>query len=197
MYVKDFAHNGFVQQIITYYNGGKAYPLALRDELIRSLPAIRDRFPTFKDYAGRTAADVFPRQDLDGAVVKTAYTFATSLIKNNGDGSFTIEPLPLETQIAPIYGLLTGEFAVTGRTDLLMAGNFDAVKPDIGKMSAGYGVYLRGDGKGHFNPVRELESGFLVPGQTRDIQRVRTRNGYILIVARNNDRPMVFKQSAH
>jgi len=67
------------------------------------------------------------------------------------------------------------------------------VKPEIGRMSAGYGVYLRGDGKGHFTPVRALESGFFVPGQTRDIQRVRTRAGSIYIVSRNNDRPLVFR----
>jgi len=141
-------------------------------------------------------ADVFPQKDLDEAVVKTAYTFATSLVRNNGDGSFTMVPLPLEAQIAPIYGILAGDFEQKGRTDLIMAGNFDAVKPDIGKMSAGYGVYLRGDGKGHFTPVRELESGLLVPGQARDIQRVRTRNGSIYIVSRNNDRPLIFAAPA-
>src|SRR5207248_11555418 len=37
MYVKDFAHSGFVQQIISYYNHGKRYPLALRNDLLRSL----------------------------------------------------------------------------------------------------------------------------------------------------------------
>jgi enediyne biosynthesis protein E4 len=193
MYVKDFAHSGFLQQIISYYNKGKAYPLALRDDLIRSLPFLRDRYPNYKDYAQQTLADVFPKKDLDQAVVKNAYTFATSLVRNNGDGTFTLVPLPLEAQIAPVYGILAGDFEGNGKTDLLMAGNFDGVKPELGKMSAGYGVYLRGDGKGGFTPVRELESGFLVPGQARDIQRVRTRKGNIYIVARNNDRPLVFR----
>jgi len=54
-------------------------------------------------------------------------------------------------------------------------------------------LYLRGDGKGHFTAVRELESGFLVPGQARDIQSVRTSRGKIYIVSRNNDRPLVFR----
>jgi enediyne biosynthesis protein E4 len=91
-----------------------------------------------------------------------------------------------------MYGIVARDFEGKGRTDLIMAGNFDAVKPDIGKMSAGYGVYLRGDGKGNFTPVRALESGFSVPGQARDIQRVRTRSGPIYIVSRNNERPLVF-----
>jgi hypothetical protein len=192
MYVKDFAHNGFLQQIIAYYSDGKAYPLTLRDDLIRSLTFLKDRYLNYKDYARQTVADVFPKKDLDEAVVKSAYTFATSLVRNNGNGSFTLVPFPLEAQIAPMYGILAGDFEGKGRTDLIMAGNFDAVKPELGKMSAGYGVYLRGDGKGHFTPVRALESGFVVPGQARDIQRVRTRNGNVYIVARNNDRPLIF-----
>jgi hypothetical protein len=194
MYVKDFAHTGFLQQIISYYNNGRAYPLALRDDLIRSLTFLRDRYQNYKEYAQQTVADVFPRKDLDDAVVKNAYDFATSLVRNNGNGTFTIEPLPLEAQIAPVYGILAGDFEGNGRTDVLMAGNFDGVKPELGKMSAGYGVYLRDDGRGRFTPVPELESGFLVPGQARDIQRVRTRSGYIYIVSRNNDRPLVFRR---
>jgi hypothetical protein len=43
--------------------------------------------------------------------------------------------------------------------------------------------------------VRELESGFLVPGQARDIQRLRTRSGDIYIVSRNNDRPIIFRSA--
>ncbi len=193
MYVKDFANNGFVQQVISYYNNGKPYPLALRDDLIRSLPFLRDRYQNYKDYAKQTVTDIFPRKDLDSAVVKNAYTFATTLVRNNGDGTFTMIPLPLQAQISPVYGILATDVDGDGKSDLLMAGNFDGVKPEIGMMSAGYGVYLRGDGKGHFTPVRELESGFLVPGQARDIARVRTRSGDIYVVSRNNDRPLIFR----
>jgi hypothetical protein len=196
MYVKDFEHSGFVQQIISYYNKGKQYPFPLRDDLLRSLPSMKDRFPTYKDYAKQTFADVFPQKDLADAVVKNAYTFATTLVRNNGDGSFTLEPLPLEAQIAPVYGILAADIDGDGKQDLLMAGNFDGVQPQIGRMSAGYGLYLRGDGKGHFTPVRALDSGFFVPGQARDIQRVRTRNGSIYIVSRNNDRPLIFRATA-
>jgi hypothetical protein len=114
-------------------------------------------------------------------------------VRNNGDGSFTVVPLPLEAQIAPIYGIAAGDLDGDGKADLLMAGNLEGVKPEIGTLTAGYGVYLRGDGRGHFTAVRETESGFMVPGQARDIQRVRTRGGDIYVVSRNNDRPLIFR----
>jgi len=111
-------------------------------------------------------------------------------------GARVFEPLPLEAQIAPIYGIVAADIDGDGKQDLLMAGNFDGVQPQIGRMSAGYGLYLHGDGKGHFTPVRALDSGFFVPGQARDIQRVRTRSGNIYVVSRNNDRPLIFRPAA-
>ena len=60
-------------------------------------------------------------------------------------------------------------------------------------MHASYGLLLRGDGHGGFTPLRAPASGFFVPGQARDIQRLRTRTGALYIVARNNDRPLFFR----
>jgi hypothetical protein len=126
-------------------------------------------------------------------VHKQAYTFATTLVRNNGEGSFTLVPLPRAAQLAPVYGILAADGDGDGHLDLLLAGNFDGVKPEIGRMSASYGVFLRGDGRGGFTPVEAAQSGFLVPGQARDIQRIRTRHGELYVVTRNNDRPLMFR----
>lgn len=195
MYVKDFGGNGFVEQIVAFYNHGRLYPLVLRDDLIKSLPYLKSRYPNYANYATQTVSDIFSPADLAGAVVKQAHTFATMLAKNNGDGSFSLVPLPREVQISPIYGILATDVDKDGKPDLLMAGNFDGVKPETGRMSAGYGMMLKGDGKGKFTPVRTVESGFFVPGQARDIQSLRTPAGELYVVTRNNDRPLVFRSN--
>ncbi|MDP9177828.1 MAG: VCBS repeat-containing protein, partial [Gemmatimonadota bacterium] len=197
MHVKDFDRNGFVEQIISYFNHGRSYPLPLRDDLIKSLPFLKARYLNYEQYARQTITDIFPAADLADAVLKQAHTFETSLAKNNGDGSFTLVPLPHEAQFAPVYGILANDFDRDGKLDLLLAGNFDGVKPEIGRMSAGYGLFLRGDGKGKFAAVRSLDSGFSVPGQARDIQRIRTGQpgGELYVVTRNNDRPLVFRSA--
>ncbi|MEO5902586.1 MAG: FG-GAP-like repeat-containing protein, partial [Gemmatimonadaceae bacterium] len=195
MYVKDFGGNGFVEQIVACYNHGRLYPLVLRDDLIKSLPYLKARYLSYASYANQTISDIFPHKDLADAVVKQAYTFATMLAKNNGDGSFTLVPLPREVQISPIYGILATDVDKDGKLDLLMAGNFEGVKPETGRMSAGYGMMLKGDGKGTFVPIPAIESGFFVPGQARDIQRVPTHTGELYVVTRNNDRPLVFRSN--
>jgi enediyne biosynthesis protein E4 len=102
-------------------------------------------------------------------------------------------PLPAEAQLAPVYGILASDVDGDGRTDLLLAGNFDGVKPEIGRMSSSYGLVLRGDGKGTFTALRPARSGFFVPGQARDIARIDTGRGELYVVTRNNDRPLVFR----
>ncbi len=192
MHVKDFDRNGHVEQILSQYNDGESYPLALRDDLIAALPSFRERHADFEEYARQTVTEVFSADELADAVVKRAYTLASAVARNDGDGSFTLLPLPLEAQIAPVYGILPADLDGDGHLDLLLAGNFDGVKPELGRMSAGYGLLLRGDGTGAFRPVPTVESGFFVPGQARDIRRIRTGRRDLYAVTRNDDRPLVF-----
>jgi hypothetical protein len=193
MYVKDFDNNGFVEQIVGVYNGGKSYPLALRDDLIKTLPYLKTRYLNYRDYATQTVSQLFPPADLAGATLRQARTFATSLVRNDGNGAFTLVPLPREAQLAPVYGIDVSDVDGDGKRDLLLAGNFDGVKPEIGRMAASEGLWLRGDGRGSFSAVRPAESGFFVPGQARDIQRIRTRAGEIYAVTRNNDGMLLFR----
>ena len=196
MYVKDFDGNGFAEQIVACYNQGESYPLALRDDLIKAIPPLKARFLNYKDYARRRMTDVFTAEELQGSVVKQVYTFASSIARQNKDGSFTLVPLPRESQLAPVYGILADDVDDDGTSDLLLAGNFDGLEPELGRMSASYGLLLRGDGKGNFVPAPTTTSGFFVPGQSRDIQRVRSaQGGSRYVVARNNDRPLVFRKT--
>jgi len=199
MYVKDFDGSGFPEQVVTLYERSTVgaqhaapLPLALRDELTNALPNLKPRYPKYADYAGQTVEQIFD-SGLNGALVKQAETFATTLALSNRDGSYTLVPLPHEAQIAPVYGVLAGDVDHDGNLDLLLAGNFSSVQPEIGSMMASYGLMLHGNGHGGFTARKEAQSGFVVPGETRDIQRLRTRRGDLYIVARNNDRPLFFR----
>ncbi|MFN8573193.1 MAG: VCBS repeat-containing protein [Gemmatimonadaceae bacterium] len=193
MLVKDFDGNGYVKQIVACYWQGKQYPLVLRDDLIRALPPLKARFLNYQDYGRATLDDIFPAKDRAGAIEKTVYTFASAVVHNDGHGAFTLVPLPDEAQRAPIYGILPRDVNGDGRLDLLLAGNFDGFKPEIGRASESRGLLLLGDGTGKFQVATSAESGFVVPGQARDIQRLRTHGEDLIAVTRNNDRPLVFR----
>jgi hypothetical protein len=202
MLVKDFAGSGSVLQVVSTFAEGKSWPLPLRDDLIRAVPALKARFLAYDAYARATTSDLFTPAELAGAVADTAHTFASALVRNDGGGRFTLVPLPAEAQLAPVYGIAAADVDRDGHADLLLGGNFDGFKPDIGRAAASYGLVLRGDpsrcrgGDARcvpFVPLRAAESGFFVPGETRDVRRVRTRGGDLYVVARNNDRPLLFR----
>jgi hypothetical protein len=193
MVAKDFDKNGYAEQLVSCYNEGVSYPLVMRDDLIKTLPMLKARYLNYKNYARQTVTDMFPAADLADAISRRAETFATTLVRNDGGGRFTLVPLPREAQLAPVFGILPHDVDGNGKMDILLAGNLDEVKLDIAAMHASYGLVLRGDGRGGFTPMTMAESGFFVPGQARDIQRLRTRDGALIIVTRNNDRPLLFR----
>jgi enediyne biosynthesis protein E4 len=57
----------------------------------------------------------------------------------------------------------------------------------------GFGLYLRNPGNGEFEALEFQSSGVFVPGEARALKEVRTSDGRILIVARNDDTVLFFK----
>src|SRR5207245_429378 len=66
MYVKDFAHTGFAQQIVSCFNGDTSYPVAQRDELLSAIPGLKTKYLTYKEYARQTVTDIFSADELKG-----------------------------------------------------------------------------------------------------------------------------------
>jgi hypothetical protein len=122
-----------------------------------------------------------------------AYVFASSVALSNGDGTFTLRPLPTEAQFAPVYASLADDFDGDGRTDLLLAGNFYGVTPVRGRYDASYGLLLRGDGRGDFEPVDIEESNLVIEGQVRDMKLLRYARGPLIAVARNNEKLQILR----
>jgi hypothetical protein len=101
MLVKDFAGSGSVLQVVSTFDQGRSWPLVLRDDLVRAIPALKARFLAYSAYARATTPDLFTAAELAGAAHDTAYTFASSLVRNDGGGRFTVIPLPAAAQVAP------------------------------------------------------------------------------------------------
>jgi hypothetical protein len=195
LYVYDFAHNGSVQQILTIFRHGVSYPLAGRDDLIRAMPALRGRFPTYAAFGAARIEDLFTRRELEEADVLEAYTFASAVALNGGDGTFALQPLPVEAQFAPIYAVLPGDFDADGHADLIVAGNTSAVPPIRGQYDASYGLLLRGDGAGGLSAVDLEVSNLVIVGEVRGLGVLRSATGARRIVVARNGAPLQFIQA--
>ncbi|WP_457652429.1 VCBS repeat-containing protein [Rhodocaloribacter sp.] len=189
LYLKDFDANGTVDQILTLYKDGVESLFADRDELIRQMPSLAEKYPTYASFGGSRLRDVFSEDDLRDAVVREAYTFTTSYAENNGDGTFTMRPLPVQAQFAPVRAVLSGDFDGDGHADVILAGNFGGAPTRRGREDASYGRLLRGDGQGGFTVVEPAASNLWLTGEVRVLRRLRRADGSrLLVAARNDDR---------
>jgi hypothetical protein len=187
LYVSDFAHNGSLQQVLTFYKDGVSYPMAGRDELVRLIPSLRSRYPSYKSFGASRVEQIFTAEELAGATVLEARTFASAVALADGKGRYTISPLPAEAQVAPVYAIAAEDYTGDGRVDLMLGGNFWGVTPLRGRYDASYGLLLRGDGNGAFTSVDMAESGLVLRGEVRDLKSIRSANGDRLTIAARND----------
>jgi hypothetical protein len=194
LYINDFSHSGGgnLEQILTVYKNGVSYPLAGRDELVRKIPALRNKYSSYKEFGTSRIEDIFPAADIKQAQVREADRFASAVALNNGNGTFTLRPLPTEAQLAPIYTSLAGDFDGDRKIDLLLAGNLYGVAPMLGRYDASYALMLRGDGQGSFSAVDMAQSNLVIDGQVRDMRLLRGARGQrLVVVARNNDKVLM------
>jgi hypothetical protein len=187
-YVADFDENGSVEQIMCTYNGEVAYPMALRHDITRQLPALKKKFLLYEDYKLKQVTDIFSEQQLENALEQKATFLESAILLNNGSEGFQLLPLPSSAQVAPVYAIHIADFNTDGFPDMLLGGNLLEVKPEVGQYDASYGVCLLGDGKGGFREIENNKLSLLLKGQIRDIKSIALGRERVLLVAGNNAR---------
>ena len=60
---------------------------------------------------------------------------------NGGNGKFQLVSLPVEAQMAPIFGIITQDINMDGFTDILLAGNDYSLELVTGRIDASMAFY--------------------------------------------------------
>jgi hypothetical protein len=191
MYVNDFDRNGKVEHIITMFNGDDEYPMIQQKDIVKQIPSLKAKYPTFNSYREQKMSDIFNEETLNSSIIQEVYNLKTSILINEGGSEFSLKSLPSEAQFSPTFGISVHDFNRDGKPDILIGGNFYRSKPEAGIYDASYGCLLIGDGKGNFDFIPNRISGLSTKGEIRDFELIEDKN--ILIVLKNNDFAEVFK----
>jgi len=187
MYVNDFDLNGKVEQMICMYNGDNTYPLVMKDDLVRQIPPLQEKYDRFSDYKQQTMQDIFPLEVLQRSVQLNARFLESCTMINSGSGGFLLEPLPMEVQFSPIFAILADDFDGDGICDIVAGGNQYRAKPETGIYCASYAHFLKGYPDGSWSAEPSLKSGIFVSGEIRDLEVLHINGSRIMAIAKNND----------
>jgi hypothetical protein len=194
LYVKDFDNNHSTEPIITYFIKDGTYPMPSRDELLDQMVSMRKRYIYYHQYANQTIDSLFTPAQLSGAHIDTCVEMRSCWFENDGKGIFSKHPFSNEVQIAPINSIIATDVDGDGKTDLLMAGNNYSVRAEMGREDAGFGYYLKNDGKGIFSVIPAMQSGLMIKGDCRELKLITLGNkSTILVAGMNNDKLQTIK----
>jgi hypothetical protein len=113
-------------------------------------------------------------------------SFASVYLENR-DGKFVMHNLPVEAQVSSINQILVDDYDKDGHLDILIAGNLYASEVETPRNDASYGRFLKGNGKGDFEALAVVESGFFVPGDVKNMDIINVLGDAYIIIAKNND----------
>ncbi|HKC41485.1 MAG TPA: VCBS repeat-containing protein, partial [Gemmatimonadales bacterium] len=187
VYAGSFTGDRNTDILFTQRGAGRDYPIAGAAAIGQQIYTVAVQFPTFRAFSTASIDQMIPRGQLERALHYEADTFASLYLQNDGKGAFTASPLPSLAQVSPIRGIVVHDVDRDGSLDLIVAGNLYDTEPNTPRADAGNGLWLRGDGAGHFRPVPPVESGFLAPLDVTSLAQIQTPTGTAVLVVNHGD----------
>jgi hypothetical protein len=157
------------------------------------MPFVRERTPTYHDFAASSAEAIFAER-IERASALTATCLESGVLVNEA-GTFSFRALPRLAQAAPGQGVVAGELDGDGHPDVYVGQNFSWREPETGRWTGGLSLLLRGGPDGTLEPAWPAETGLIVRGDARGCA-VCDADGDgrpDLAVTQNNDRLLVFR----
>ncbi len=195
VYKGDFDDNGSIDPILAQYfetiEGISLMPIHTRDDIMKQLVTLKKKFGTYDKFAKASFKELLNITNLEKQTL-SAGIFESIYAENIGDNTFVVQYLPDVCQMSPINDFLVDDFNQDNYKDVLIVGNDYSAEANYGRHDAIIGIYLEGSKNG-FTPIKNSESGFLVPNQSNHIISAKNAKGEKLIIAtQNNDSIRVF-----
>ena len=194
VYASDYDKNGRMDPVMCYYINGENYISHTRDELIKQINAMRVRFKTYQDYAEATFEQSFLSSELEPAYVVKAHHLQSSYLENKGAGAFELHNLPIEAQMAPVYGILVNDYDANGTLDAVLIGNSYSTEVSTGHYDSSYGLVMLGEGDGSWMPLGLEKSGFVNKGDAKSMVSLPYQDRSLVLIANNDGTLNIIEQ---
>lgn len=192
LWLNDFDGNGTAEQFITRTVNGKDMPVFLRRDITDQFPGLKKENLKNSDYAVKSIQELFSKDVMEKSKQKT-FNYCKSIVAvNDGNGHFNLQELPVRVQLSSVNAVCATDVNQDGKPDLILGGNLFEFPPQFGRVDASYGHVLLNDGKGNFTWVQPKQSGMSLKGAVKDIRLVKTKQANVMVVAQNNEQPVLY-----
>jgi hypothetical protein len=165
VYHGDFTGDGIHDILEAHLDprGDDFLPRRQLQPLLQALPGLVNRYSANAPFGEATALDI-----LEGAkaTIAGANFLESAIFLNRGD-RLEMRPLPMEAQVAPVFGIAVMDGDGDGDEDLFLAQNFFAVRPHTPRYDGGIGIWLENDGAGSFKSIPSETTGVRIYGEQR------------------------------
>jgi hypothetical protein len=93
-----------IHNLGSYSSDGNYYPVRGRQCSSEQMSFVKEKFKTYSDFAKQPIEKILDGK-LNDVKIREVRILASSILINNGN-KFSIKKLPMEAQIAPIFGIV-------------------------------------------------------------------------------------------
>lgn len=151
---------------------------------------MKKKFQNYKLFATAKMEDILTPEQRKGALRLKVNTSQSCFLRNEGNGKFTMIPLPQQAQVSALNGMVVDDLDGDGNLDIMINGNDYSTEVFDGRYDALNGLMLKGDGKGNFLPQSILQSGIYLPGDGKALVKLQDRSGNYMFAASQNNGPL-------
>ncbi|WP_025762814.1 VCBS repeat-containing protein [Dyadobacter tibetensis] len=189
LYYEDFDGDGFIDPILAYHFGEKRYPMFSRDEMLDQMPSLKRKYTTYESYADQTLESIFGEKAVDESKKLYCRTLNSVILENKGNFNYEIHDLPEEVQFSRVSAAMELQSLGNNISDLVLAGNFDPLRVQMGPCNASVGLILRQTHPFQFKVLPPGQTGFWASGDIRNMSKV----GKHIVLTRNDHQPLIFE----
>jgi hypothetical protein len=127
-----------------YDEQGRIVATRNKPEFEKAVPVVEAAYPSFHEFASATLEEIVGKAQLAKATKLEANFVDSVVLRNDGRGRFTVEPLPILAQVSPGFGVVMSDINADGRTDVYLVHNLFSTRREIGRWNGGASALLLG-----------------------------------------------------
>jgi len=189
IYANNFDDNVSYDMFLSKEYKGTLVPIRGKECSSQQTPFLNRKIKSYKAFANASLTDIYGEEKLNEAYHLTTKTFSSSLIINNGNGSFTVKKLPVTAQFGPTLSFEIMDINNDNHLDILGMGAIHETEVETIRYDSNTGYILLGDSKGNF--IAKNDTSFYAPTHVKDMKKIIINNETYLIIA-NNNQPLTF-----